>query len=98
MRKYYSDFVRHCTRFYFSRDLLPNPVTENVNYNNYVAVSNVLDRYQTEVFNMLRFVYTSESMPSAVNQYAKDNGCRTEEVWYNIQRYEKEVATERGLI
>lgn len=98
MRKYYSDFVRHCTRFYFSRTSVPNPTSDRVNYNNYISVSNVLDRYTSEAFNLIRRVYEAESMPKEVTAYAKDNRCTTEEVWYTVQRYEKEVAIERGLV
>lgn len=98
MRKYYSDFVRHCTKFFFSRDSIPNPLTEKVNYNNYISVSNVLDRYKTEVFNMIRFVYTSDAIPRAVDEYSRLNNVTREEMWYTVQKYEKEVAIERGLL
>lgn len=98
MRKYYSDYVRHCARYYFSKELIPKPLEERVNYNNYISVANVLDRYSVEVFNMLKFIYTSEMIPRAVDKYASETGFKTEEIWYNIQRFERDVAVERGLL
>ena len=98
MRKHYSDYVRHCTRLYFNTDTTPNPLNDKVKYNNYISVSNVLDRYDSKTACMLREVYTSEIIPKAVDKYATKEGCKSEEIWYMIQRYEKDVAVERGLL
>lgn len=98
MRKFYSDYVRHCTKFYFRSENTPSPLTSRVDYNNYASVSNVLAKYDKEVICMLRSVYTAEAVPRAVDEYAKLRKKKSEEVWYLIQKYEREVATERGLL
>lgn len=99
MRKYYSDYVRHCARLYFSIDAMPSPLQDKVRYNNYIAVSNVLDRYDTDTKLFLRLIYTSEeNLPKMVGRMAINKGCKTEALWYIIQTFEKDVATERGLL
>lgn len=98
MRKYYSDFVRHCTRLYFDLEATPSPIVERVKYNNYIAVSNVLDKYDTETVLFLKQAYSSDNFTKIVQQIAIKNGCKTEALWYTIQAYEKEVAIERGLL
>jgi hypothetical protein len=99
MRKYYSDYVRHCARLYFSIDAMPSPLQDKVRYNNYIAVSNVLDRYDKDTTLFLRLIYTSEeNLPKMVERMAISKGCKTEALWYIIQTFEKDVATERGLL
>ena len=98
MKKYYSDFVGHCARHYFNTDTTPNPVTQKVDYNNYVAVSNVLDRYDKAIAQMIRYVYTAESIPKAVTEISTRKMCKPEVIWYTIQTFEKDVAIERGLL
>lgn len=99
MRKYYSDYVRHCARLYFSIDAMPSPLQDKVRYNNYIAVSNVLDRYEKDTTLFLRLIYTSEeNLPKMVERMAINNGCKTEALWYIIQTFEKDVAIERGLL
>lgn len=99
MRKYYSDFVRHCARLYFSLDAIPSPLQDKIKYNNYIAVSNVLDRYETDTKLFLRLIYTSEeNLPKNVERTAIKKGCKTEALWYIIQTFERDVAVERGLL
>lgn len=99
MRKYYSDYIRHCTRLYFNSDAMPSPIAERVKYNNYIAVSNVLDRYDKDTTLFLRTIYTSEeNLPKNVERTAISKGCKTEALWYIIQTFEKDVAIERGLL
>lgn len=99
MRKYYSDYVRHCARLYFNQEVMPSPLAERVRYNNYIAVSNVLDRYDTDTKLFLRLIYTSEeNLPKIVERTAINKGCKTEALWYIIQTFEKDVAIERGLL
>lgn len=99
MRKYYSDFVSHCARLYFNTDTIPSPLADKVKYNNFIAVSNVLDGYSTEDVVFLRRVYTSEdSLPKNVERTAINRGCKSEALWYIIQTFERDVAVERGLL
>ena len=98
MRKYYSDYVRHCTKLYFNLEATPSAISDRVVYNNYVSVSNVLDRYDTATINLIRFVYTSESIVKAVDEFALKSKAKPETLWYIIQTYEKDVAIERGLL
>ena len=97
MKKYYSEYVGHCARFYFSKSDTPS-VSDRVNYNNFISVSNVLSKYDTERQNMLRFIYTSPSVIRAVHEYSGSKGIPSEEVWYAISAFERDVATERGLL
>lgn len=98
MRKYYSDFVRHCTRLYFDLEVSPSPIVERAKYNNYIAVSNVLDHYDAETVLFLKQAYSSDNFTKTVQAIAVKKGCKTEALWYTIQAYEKEVAIERGLL
>lgn len=98
MRKFYSEYVKHCARFFFTRDFPPSSVENRVDYNNYVSVSNVLSRYDARFVNIVRLAYTSPTIQEAVNEYSVKNNCTREELWYIIQKFEKEVAIERGLL
>ena len=99
MRKYYSDFVRHCARLYFNTDAMPSPLQDKVRYNNYIAVSNVLDRYEKDTTLFLRLIYTSEeNLPKIVERTAINKECKSEALWYIIQTFERDVAVERGLL
>lgn len=98
MKKYYSDYVGHCARLYFNSDTMPSPVNNKVSYNNYIAVSNALDKYEKDQALVIRFVYTADSLPKAVNEICINRGLKTEAVWYMIQAFERDVALERGLI
>ena len=97
MRKYYSDLVRHCTRFYFSKESAPSALTSRADYNNYISVANVLDKYSLEEKLILKQVYQSESTIRAVNAIRNEKW-NTESIWYLIQKYEREVAMERGIL
>lgn len=97
MKKFYSEYVGHCARFYFSKADTPS-VNDRVNYNNFISVSNVLSKYDTERQNLLRFIYTSPSLIRAVHEYSATKNMNSEEVWYIIMNFEKEVAKERGLL
>ena len=98
MKKYYSEYVGHCARFYFRTDRIHSPSESRVDYNNFISVSNVLDRYDAKICNLLRFVYTADKLLEAVSEYSFKNNTSREEVWYTIQKFEKEVAVERGLL
>jgi hypothetical protein len=98
MKKYYSDYIRHCTRRYFDLASAPSVLSDRVEYNNYVSVSNVISKHEVAVQNLLRYVYTSETVQTGVNTYCKQQSRKAEEIWYIIQSYEKEVAIERGLL
>lgn len=97
MKKFYSEYVGHCARFYFSKADTPS-VNDRVNYNNFISVSNVLSKYDTEKQNLLRFIYTSPSVIHAVHEYSASKGVTNEEVWYAISAFERDVAQERGLL
>ena len=98
MKKYYSEYIGHCARFYFRTERVPLPTENRVDYNNYISISNVLDRYDSSKINLLRFIYTADNIPAAVNEYCVGNRMNREEVWYTIQKFEKEVAIERGIL
>lgn len=98
MRKYYSEFVKHCARFYFSAPAMPNSLSDRVNYNNYVSVSNVLAKYEKDAQNIIRQAYTTDYITKTVENIAKQRSCTSESVWYIIQKFEKDVAIERGLL
>lgn len=98
MKKYYSDYVRHCTRQYYNLQSAPSAINDRVTFNNYISVSNVLDKYTTADQVLLKSIYTSESMQKSVEQYAFKMGVKSEQIWYIIQTYEKLVAIERGLL
>lgn len=98
MRKYYSDFVRHCTRHYFSTEDTPSILTSRGQYNNYISVSNVLSHYDPEKVIMIKYIYTSDSTAKAVSEISRSRHINSEEIWYIIQTYEREVAIERGIL
>ena len=98
MRKYYSDYVKHCTRFYFKTEAMPSPINSKVDYNNYVSVSNVLDKYDKSTISMLRTIYAYEIFPKGVDEYSAKNGIDRDTIWNIIQKYEQDVARERGLL
>lgn len=98
MRKFYSDYVKHCTRFYFKAEALPSPINNKVDYNNYVSVSNVLDKYDKTTIALLRTVYSYDIFPKGVEEYATKHGIKSDAIWFIVQKYEKDVAIERGLL
>lgn len=98
MRKYYSEFVKHCARFYFASSAMPSSLSDRVNYNNYVSVSNVLAKYDTDTQNIIRQAYTTDYITKTVESIARQRSCNSEQIWYIIQKFEREVAIERGLL
>jgi len=97
MRKYYSDFVAHCTRYYFSTEVTPTPQMR-VEYNNYIAVANVLNGYDLPTQQTIRQLYTADCMSDEANKIAVKLSLKPQNIWYIVSQFERSVAKERGLI
>lgn len=88
-KTFYSDFVAHITRFYFSWDK-SREFNSEADQKNYEAVASVISSFNVVDTETLRVVYSGHKPSSALR---RDNV-----VYSMLSRYEKLVAVERGLI
>lgn len=98
MKPFYSDYVRHCLRFY-ARYHDPIPVfRSNIDLENWEACETVLDKhldYKQLVFDIF---CEKGSVMNAVTKIATELNCTESSIWNILFDIEKDIAIERGLI
>ena len=98
MKKYYSDYVTHCLRFY-SRHPKPNYFKTEVDRKDWQAVDTALKGFSDEEKDMLLTVYREgDTIADNVYQVAKRNHIHQDRIWSMIENLEKRIAKRRGLL
>lgn len=95
MRKtWYTDYVRHCLRFYAR---YPDRICKNeIEYNNWSACQRALEheKYAPIIVSIFS-AYTP--VESAIQSEADKCGVTENQIWKLVSRIEEKVAVERGL-
>ena len=93
---YYSDYVNHMLRFFFS----DQPIKGGINVLNHSAVKRTLDDVPQEFIFPLRHLYSTYSYVStdSVSTVAAAHNMSNQELWAIIRSVSKLIAEKRGLI
>ena len=97
MTTYYTDFTRHCMRF-FTRHNYPKDGGKN-SIAQWTTAKRIFDNNIDKYKEMFMFLYsTKKPFVENIQVYAKNNNVRIEQVWSKINFLEKELALALGLI
>ena len=97
-KPFYTEYVRHCMRFYSRNTEKPRFNTE-VDKNNWYACDKALERYSNRDREILLFVYgMRDTLADNVYEMAKLTGIDQNIIWDMIKDFERIVAKKRGLI
>lgn len=97
-RPFYSEYVRHCMRFYARNTNKPHFNTE-VDKNNWYACHRAMEHYPDKDKDILILVYGMRDT-LADNVYAVSNTYHIDQsiIWDMLKDFEHSVAKKRGLI
>lgn len=102
MKKFYTDFVKHCIKFYC---LYPTQGMDNEKFRseadkkNWTACKKVFDALPHSDFDMLNRVYCSkDTIEDAVYEASVHYDIDQTIIWKTMERVERMVARKRGLI
>lgn len=97
-RPFYSEYVRHCMRFYSRNTAKPQFKTE-VDKNNWYACHRAMERFADVDREMLTKVYALyDTIADNVYEVAQAYGIDQNLIWNLIKELERSVAKKRGLI
>lgn len=97
MRTFYSEYVRHCMRFY-SRHLNPKFKSE-ADKNNWIACQSALAGFSDSDRETLLTIYRGrDTIPDNVYQISKEKGIKQDIIWRLVNDLERKVAKRRGLL
>lgn len=97
-KPFYSEYVRHCMRFYARNATKPRFNTE-VDKTNWYACHRAIERYSEQDKNILMLVYGMyDTLADNVYEVAKTNHVDQSVIWDMIKDFERSVAKKRGLL
>lgn len=97
-RPFYSEYVRHCMRFYSRNTDKPRFNTE-VDKNNWYACQRAIERYSEQDKDILIRVYAAyDTIADNVYEVAKTDHIDQNIIWDMIKDFERSIAKKRGLI
>lgn len=97
MRTFYSEYVRHCMRFY-SRHSNPKFKSE-ADKNNWTACQSALSGFSDGDRETLLTIYRGrDTIPDNVYQISKEKGIKQDIIWRLVNDLERKVAKRRGLL
>lgn len=97
MKSFYSDFVRHCLRFYV-RNAKPKFKSE-ADKQNWYACESALKGFSDSDREMLVAIYAGgDTIPDNVYNMAKEKGLKQDTIWNKLNELERKVAKRRGLM
>lgn len=96
-KSYYTDYARHCLRFYTR---YKNPkFKRKSDENNWNAADKVYQKLSDEDKNTVDFVYgQKDTIADNVFALANERGCEQNAIWNAIAQIEEKVGYERGLL
>lgn len=103
MRPYYSEFVRHCLRYYIKtldEGKGGHPVfKKEVDKENWRACDFVLKNYSEDDMDMIAHIYRQgDTIPDKIYELAKNRGVHQDTIWSLINHLERRIAQKRGLV
>ena len=97
-RPFYSEYVRHCMRYYSRNTDKPRFNTE-VDKNNWYACHRAIEHYSERDKDILIFVYgMHDTLEDNVYEMAKQFKINQNIIWDMLKEFEHSVAKKRGLI
>lgn len=97
-RPYYSEFVRHCLRFY-SRNLKLTQFKSDIDKQNWMACSEVVKTYCDIDRDIIVMVYGEyDTLADNVYNVSKKLGINQYIIWDMMKDLERKIALKRGLI
>lgn len=97
-RPFYSEYVRHCMRYYSRNTSKPRFNTE-VDKNNWYTCREAIDRYSDRDKDILIRVYSMrDTLADNVYEVAKMYNIDQNIIWDMLKEFEHSVAKKRGLI
>ena len=97
-KTFYTDYVRHAMRFY-SRNLNISTFKKGVDKENWLACAYVLRRYSDRDRDILVYVYGSyDTLADNVYAMQQKYSINQNIIWDMMKEFEREIASERGLI
>lgn len=97
-RPFYSEYVRHCMRFYARNTTKPRFNTE-VDKNNWYACHNAIEKYSERDRDIIICVYGMyDTLADNVYEMAKQFKVDQNIIWDMLKEFERSVAKKRGLI
>ncbi len=97
-KPFYSEYVRHCMRFYSRNTNRPRFNTE-VDKNNWYACSRAIEHYSDRDKDILVRVYGMyDTLADNVYEVAKQYSIDQNIIWDMLKELEHSIAKKRGLI
>ena len=98
-RPYYSEYVRHCLRFY-TRNLVQPTFRNSADENNWMACKHVIGTLYPDVSrNIIIDVYGNyDTLPDNVYEASKKYDIHQNVIWDLLKDVESKVAVKRGLV
>ena len=97
-KPYYTEYVRHCMRF-FARNINKPRFSTEVDKNNWYACRSAMERYSDRDQDILLRVYGMyDTLADNVYEVAKLYNIDQNIIWDLIKDFERIVAKKRGLI
>lgn len=101
MKQHYTEFVRHCLRFYVSTlDVGSCPkFNSEVEKNNWVACHQAVKNIDSPTMEIIEEIYRpGDTVPDKVYQLARERRIQQGSIWNIITTLERNVAKKRGLL
>lgn len=103
MKPYYSEFVRHCLRYYIKtlddgKGGCPifRSEAERANWS---ACNSALKDLSEGDMDMISYIYRpGDTIPDKIYMLAKERGVNQDSIWSFINTTERKVARKRGLV
>lgn len=98
-RPFYSEYVRHCLRFYTRNLDQPRFFKTEVDKNNWFACATVLKGYSGRDRDILVAIYSGyDTLADNVYENAKKCGIDQAIIWDMMKDIERKIARKRGLL
>lgn len=97
-RPFYSEYVRHCLRFY-TRNLKASRFKSDVDKRNWLACDSAFKAYSERDRNLLTLVYGNfDTLADNVYEVSKKYDINQVIIWDLIKDIERKIAKKRGLM
>ncbi len=96
-RTHYSDYVQHCLRFYARYE---NPkFRSEAEKHDWSACERAFEGFSEKDREGLLYIYREkDTFPDNIYQWSKSSGVPQETIWKLVDKLEREVAKQRGLM
>lgn len=103
MRPYYTEFVRHCLRYYvktLDEGKGGHPIfNSEAERENWRACHNVLQNLSERDMDIISHLYRpGDTIPDKIYELSKSMGILQDTIWSLVNRVERGIAKMRGLV